>query len=448
MEESISTVITGSAPIEKNWVHLFRQSSPYINAHRGKTMVLALSGEAFEHDNFVNILHDIALLNSLGVKLVLVYGARPQIDRCLATAGITSGFHHNLRITQEEAMPHVLQAVGGLRGFLEAKLSTGIVNSPMYGAGIHVVGGNMVLARPVGVLDGIDLCYTGKVRRVDTPMLEGLLAGGAIVLVSSVGYSLTGEAFNLGYEDVAASVAMALKAEKLVMFTDNDGVLNTDSELLREVSVVQADRLLAQDSIDAEARNLLMLAASACKQGVMRSHVISYIRDGALLEELFTRDGTGTLVTAENYEQIRSACIEDIGGILELLHPLEELGILVRRSRELLETEVDNFTVDERDGSIIGCAALYAYAEERVGELACFAVSQSYRRNGRGDHLLAAIEKKAKAKGLQQLFVLTTQTEHWFRERGFEVASTEDLPQGKKITYNQQRKSKVFVKAL
>jgi amino-acid N-acetyltransferase len=437
-----------SVPAERNWVHLFRQSSPYINAHRGKTMVLALSGEAFEHDNFVNILHDIALLNSLGVRLVLVYGARPQIDRCLAQANITSGFHYNLRITQEEAMPYVLQAVGGLRGFLEARLSTGIVNSPMYGAGIRVVGGNVVLARPVGVLGGVDLCYTGKVRRVDTDMLQGLLAGGSIVLVSSVGYSLTGEAFNLSYEDVAASVAVALKAEKLVMFSDQLGVVSTEDGLIREVSVVQSDQLLAQDVLADECRNLLSLAASACKQGVIRSHIISYVRDGALLEELFTRDGIGTLVTDDNYEQIRSACIEDIGGILELLHPLEELGILVRRSRELLETEIENFTVDERDGSIIGCAALYVYAEEKVGELACFAVTQSYRRSGRGDMLLTAIEKKAKARGMRQLFVLTTQTEHWFRERGFEPASTDDLPQGKKITYNQQRKSKVFVKKL
>lgn len=432
----------------KSWVHLFRQSSPYINAHRGKTMVLALSGEAFEHENFINILHDIALLHSLGVRLILVHGARPQIDRCLDAAGFESQFHHNLRVTPEEVVPHILQAVGGLRGVLEAKLSTGVVNSPMYGSGIRVAGGNIVLARPVGVLGGVDLCYTGKVRRVDTVMLQSLLSSEAIVLISSVGYSLTGEAFNLSYEDVAASVAVAVGAEKLIMFSENEGVVRDNGELIREVGIHKAHEFLAERGLGKESSNLLALVANACRQGVSRGHVISYQKDGALLEELFTRDGIGTLITDENYEQVRSACIEDIGGILELLQPMEESGILIRRSRELLETEIDSFTVDERDGSIIGCAALYVYAEEGMGELACFVVSSQYRRSGRGDHLLNQIEKKARSRGLMQLFVLTTQTEHWFRERGFESVSADVLPKEKQATYNQQRNSKVFLKRL
>ncbi|PID43337.1 MAG: amino-acid N-acetyltransferase [Gammaproteobacteria bacterium] len=436
---------------EQDWLFWFRQSSPYINAHRGKTVVLAFSGSALEHDNLVNIIHDIVLLNSLGVRIVLVFGARPQIDFALASAGIETRIHHNLRVTPESAMPCVMQAVGGLRGKLEARLSTGTVTSPMYGAGIRVVSGNFVFARPIGVLDGIDLCYTGKVRKVDRQGISSLLDQGAIVLLPSIGYSLTGEAFNLGYEDVAASVASAMDAEKLIIFSEQQGILDSDGELVRELSLQEAEEMIRKSRIgntDGEIPGLLSQAVRAGRKGVRRSHIISYESDGALLGELFTRDGSGTMIYDDEYEQIRPATIEDIGGILDLLQPLEEKGILIRRSREKLETEIANFTVDRRDGSVIGCAALYGYPDDAIGELACFAVAASYRKEGRGDGLLRVIEKQAREKRLARLFVLTTQTEHWFRERGFQLSDVNALPEQKKASYNAQRNAKVFIKKL
>ncbi|MBD3658109.1 MULTISPECIES: amino-acid N-acetyltransferase [Marinobacter] len=431
-----------------DWVHSFRHSSPYINAHRGRTVVLTIGGDAIAGDNLINIIHDITLLSSLGVRLVVAFGARPQIQARLDSAGQSSSFHRGLRVTREHQLPLVLEAIGGLRSYLESQLSMGLVNSPMHNARIRVSSGNYVAARPVGVLDGVDFGYTGRVRRVDVTGIEKLLELGHIVLLPPLGYSPTGDAFNLSYEDVGSQVAAALQAEKLIIFTGHQGVLDEQDGLIRELTVRQASERLAANQVSGHDADLLRAACDACVKGVRRAHIISYNTDGALLEELFTRDGSGTLVSGDHYEQIRQARVEDIGGIVELIQPLEEQGILVRRSRELLETEIDRFVVAERDGTIVGCAALYHYPQEQAGELSCFAVNPSYRRAGRGDDILAMVEKLARGQGIERLFVLTTQTEHWFRERGFQLAPVESLPGPKLASYNTQRNSKVFVKAL
>lgn len=431
-----------------DWLHGFRHSSPYINAHRGRTVVLTIPGDAIEHGNFINIIHDIALLSSLGVRLVVAFGARPQIQARLDGAGAESAFAHGLRITPEHHLPMVMEAVGGLRAYLESHLSMGLVNSPMHNARIRVSSGNYVVARPVGVLEGIDFGYTGKVRRVDAGGIEKLLELGHIVLLPPMGYSPTGDLFNLSYEDVGSQVAAALQAEKLLVFIDDQGLLDEDGSLIRELSARQASERLAAGMVTGHDAELLRAACDACVKGVRRAHIISYVEDGALLEEMFTRDGSGTLVSGDNYEQIRQARVEDIGGILELIQPLEEQGILVRRSREMLETEIDRFVVAERDGTIVGCAALYSYPDEAAGELSCFAVDPSYRRAGRGDDILAMVEKLARGHGLHKLFVLTTQTEHWFRERGFQPSTVQSLPGPKLASYNTQRNSKVFFKPL
>ncbi|MGP4845150.1 amino-acid N-acetyltransferase [Marinobacter sp. 1Y8] len=431
-----------------DWLHGFRHSSPYINAHRGRTVVLTLGGDALAHENLINIIHDITLLSSLGVRLVVAFGARPQIQERFDQAGMDSTFCDGLRVTPEDQLPLVIEAASALRAHLESRLSMGLVNSPMHGARIRVSSGNFVSARPVGVLEGVDFGYTGKVRRVDTAGIESLLELGHIVLLPPLGYSPTGDVFNLSYENVGSQVASALKAEKLIVFTDEDGVLNEDGSLIRELTVRQARELLQRSSLEGHDADLIRAACDACVRGVRRSQVISFVRDGALLEELFTRDGSGTLVSDDDYEQIRRAVVEDIGGILGLIQPLEEQGILVRRSREMLETEVDRFTVVERDGTIVGCAALHEYPEEKSGELSCFAVDPEYRRSGRGDEILEMVEKTARERGVERLFVLTTQTEHWFRERGFEPSSVQALPGPKLASYNVQRNSKVFVKRL
>jgi amino-acid N-acetyltransferase len=426
-------------------IRWFRNSAPYINAHRGRTFVLMLGGEAAEHPNFANIIHDIALLNSLGIRLVLVHGARPQIAARLQQAGVESSFHEGIRITDNDALGLAKQAIGALRTEIEARLSMGLPNSPMQGAGIRVSGGNFITARPMGVVDGIDFLHTGRVRRVDTAAIKGKLDAGDIVLVSPMGYSPTGEVFNLSLEDVAVHTAAELSADKLLLFGGAPGIVQPGGELVRQCDLGEALRLLRQVE-DQEQRRLLQTARQACTAGVSRCQVISFSEDCALLQELFTHDGSGTLVGSDDFEQARAANIDDVGGILELIEPLEREGILVKRSREMLETEIGHFRVLERDGRIIACAALYPFPEHGSGELACIVTHPDYRGSHRGQRLLHELEQDATGLGLDRLFVLTTQTSHWFIEQGFVETDLDDLPSERQSLYNLQRNSKVLLK--
>lgn len=425
-----------------DYVKWFRHSTPYINTHRERTFVVLLPGEAIAHPNFNNIINDIMLLNSLGVRLVLVHGSRPQIEERLAVRGFDSRYHRDLRITDSDTLGCVMDAVGSLRIAIEARLCT----LAGQGSRLRVVSGNFVTAKPIGVIDGVDLHHTGEVRRIDRKAISRHLDDASIVLLSSIGYSPTGEVFNLACEDVAISAASALEADKLILFGPDTGIFDADGQLLRELKPSRALPLLAALG-NSLAGSLLSAACKACNHGLRRSHIISYAEDGAMLTELFTRDGGGTLVTQEPFEKVRTATIEDVAGLLELLQPLEEAGILVRRSREVLETEIDQFTLVERDGMIIGCAALYPL-DEHSAELACVAIHPDYRHGGRGDQLLEHVETQARARSLTTLFVLTTRTAHWFRERGFEPSSVARLPQQRASLYNYQRNSKVFEKSL
>ena len=430
-----------------DYVNWLRHASPYINAHRDCTFVVMLPGEGVAHPNFGNIVHDLVLLHSLGVRLVLVHGSRPQIEARLAARGLTPRYHRNLRVTDGPTLECVVEAVGGLRLGIEARLSMDMAASPMQGARLRVAGGNLVTARPIGVVDGVDYQHTGLVRRIDRKGIERLLDERRIVLLSSLGYSPTGEIFNLACEDVAMSAAIDLQADKLILFGAERGLLDAAGQLVRELRPQQAAAHLERLGSDYQGE-LLDAAAQACRGGVRRSHIVSYVEDGALLNELFTRDGGGTLVAQEQFEQLREAGIDDVGGLLELIRPLEEQGILVRRSREVLEREIGQFSIVERDGLIIACAALYPVPESDWGELACLAVHPDYRQGGRGDQLLERIEQRARAQGLKTLFVLTTRTAHWFQERGFKPSSVERLPPARASLYNFQRQSKVFEKPL
>ena len=430
-----------------DYVNWLRHATPYINTHRDCTFVVMLPGDVVDHANFGNIVHDLVLLHSLGVRLVLVYGSRPQIETRLAERGLTSHFYNNLRITDGPTLDCVIDAVGQLRITIEARLSMDMAASPMQGSRLRVSGGNFVTARPIGVLDGIDYQHTGEVRRIDRRGIGRLLDERSIVLLSSLGYSPTGEIFNLSCEDVATRAAIELKADKLVLFGSTAGLLDEQGKLVRELRPQQVPAHMLRLGSDYQAE-LLDAAAQACRGGVKRSHMVSYAEDGSLLTELFTRDGSGTLVDQEQFESLREATIEDVGGLLDLITPLEEQGVLVRRSREMLEREIAQFSIVERDGLIIACAALYPIADSDAGELACLAVNPEYRHGRRGDELLERIEQRARQLGLKTLFVLTTRTAHWFRERGFVPSTVERLPVARASLYNFQRNSKVFEKQL
>lgn len=457
MTDKKSNNIDASCNDEKKNQHVdwFRQSAPYIHTHRGRTFVILFGGEAVEDSGFPHLIHDIALLSSLGVRIVLIHGARPQIEKQLTALNIESEFADNLRITLNENMPAVEQAIGQVRMSIEAQLSMGLPNTPMAGASLNVVSGNFVTAQPYGIHNGIDFGQTGNVRNINADAIDQHLQNNNIVLISPIGYSPTGEIFNLRAEDVATDTASALKADKLIFVMENNGVTDINGNLLQQLNLPQAETWFkkhrSKDQISKVNRDTqihLHNAAQACREGVRRVHLLSRKIDGSLLLELYTRDGIGTLVTAENYEGLRHATIDDIGGILELIAPLEEQGILVKRSREQLELDINNFTVIERDGMIIACAAFLTFSENNVAELACLAVHEDYQVHGRGDDLLQHIEWQAKKNHLKKLFTLTTQTMHWFIERGFIECSIDDLPVEKQLLYNFQRNSKVLCKNL
>ena len=440
-------------PIKKpnpdTFVDWFRSSSPYIHAHRGRTFVIVFGGEAVADASFSNLIHDIALLHGLGVNLVLVHGARPQVEQRLKAQNVQMQYINGLRVTDDAALACVKEAVGIVRVEIEALLSMGLANSPMAGARIRVASGNFVVARPLGVRDGVDYCHTGEVRRIDTDAIRRQLETQAIALIPPLGYSPTGEVFNLCAADLGAAIATALGADKLISLVEGKGLVDSQNRLIGNIIAREAEvMLVSQKDLAEDVVQYLRAAINACRRGVRRIHLLGRELDGVLLRELFTRDGAGTLITAEPYEETRVACIDDVGGILELLAPLEEDGKLVRRSRDLLETEINRFTVVERDGMVIACTALYPYENESLAELACLAVHPDYQNSRRGESLLQHMESRARSLGIEGLFVLTTQATHWFRERGFEALSLQKLPMEKRQLYNYRRNAKVFFKKL
>jgi amino-acid N-acetyltransferase len=440
---------------DNDFVAALRGSAPYVHAHNGRVFVIAFGGEAAERPDFDQLIYDVALLHSLGVKLVLIHGARPQVDTELSVRDISSDYVDGLRVTDGPALDCVMAAVGRLRMEIEAKLSTSLASTSMGGARLKVASGNWITGKPVGVRQGVDMQYTGDVRRVDVASIRANLEADRICLISPIGYSPTGEIFNLRAEDVATAVAAAIAADKLIFLVPSDPAkwpLADKAGDAGQMAVAEAEAMLRDakgDDLSPEDRGCLVSVTTAARGGVERVHLIFMGRDGALLRDLYTRDGSGLMFYAdEGYESIRDATIDDVGGILGLIQPLEESGVLVPRPREQLEQEIGNFNVMVRDGMVIACAALFPFKESHAGELACVAVHPEYRGHGRAATLLKRLEAEARQQGLKKLFSLTTAAPHWFVERGFAQGKIEDLPVQKQRFYNFQRNSLVLVKAL
>jgi len=429
------------------FVEWFRAAAPYIHAFRGKTFVIAFGGDTLLREDFVDLIHDVNLLNALGVRLVLVHGVRPQVEARLAQRGLSARYVKGLRVTDSEALACVKEAVGAVRVEIETLLSLGLPNTPMAGAEIRVASGNYVIAQPAGVVGGVDTQFTGQVRKVNNGAIRERVSDGDIVLLSPLGYSPTGEVFNLTLEEVATATAVAIGADKLIFILDHGDTVNADGDRIDQLTAAEAQKM-ARSLPDGDMKLYLPHAARACKAGVARVHLVSADAEGALLVELFTHGGVGTMVTRESVDILRPANIDDVGGILQLIEPLEADGTLVRRERERLEQEIGQFIVNEFDGRIVGCVALYPFTDAQSGEMACLAVDPDFRDGGRGAALLDSAVTQAKKNGLKHLFVLTTRTTHWFIEHGFTLASPDDLPSIRKEMYNWQRRSKVLVKAL
>jgi amino-acid N-acetyltransferase len=437
------------------FVPWFRAVAPYIHAYRGKTFVVAMAGELIAAGKLNAFVQDLAILHAMGIKLVLVHGFRPQVNEQLAAKGHVSRFHKGQRITDAVALDAAQEAAGQLRFEIEAAFSQGLPNTPMANATVRVVSGNFLTARPVGIVDGIDHLHSGLVRRVDHGAIRRAIDIGAVVLLSPFGFSPTGEAFNLMMEDVATATAVALQTDKLVFVTEVPGVHEVlddpDSPIDTELSLAEAKRLLATLPTPMQPTDIahyLGYCARACAGGVERSHILPFAADGALLLEVFTHDGIGTMVVDEKLESLREATVDDVGGILQLIEPFERDGTLARRERTEIERDIASFTVIEHDGIIFGCAALAPYAEQRTGEMAALTVSPLSQGQGDGERILKRIEQRAKTMGLESIFVLTTRTMHWFIKRGFQQVEADWLPDARKRKYNWDRRSQVLVKKI
>jgi len=441
------------------FVPWFRAVAPYIHAYRGKTFVVGLAGEAIAAGKLTVFAQDLAILHAMGLKLVLVHGFRPQVTEQLALKGHVSRYHRGVRITDPVALDAAQEAAGQLRFEIEAAFSQGLPNTPMANSTVRVVSGNFLTARPVGIVDGVDFQHSGLVRRVDSVAIRRAIEGGALVLLSPFGFSPTGEAFNLTMEDVATSTAIALQADKLVFITEVPGILERlskgapegDDAVDTELALADARRLLAElppPGQPSDPAFYLQHCVRACEAGVERSHILPFATDGALLLEVFTHDGVGTMVVDEKLESLREASSDDVAGIIQLIEPFERDGTLVRRDRHEIERDVANYSVVEHDGIIFGCAALYPYPESRTAEMAALTVSPLSQGQGDGERLLKRIEQRARAAGLETLFVLTTRTMHWFIKRGFVQVDPDWLPDARKRKYNWDRRSQVLVKKL
>jgi amino-acid N-acetyltransferase len=437
----------------EDFVRWLRAVAPYIHAFRGKTFVVGLSGELVAAGKLNTFVQDLGLLTAMGMRIVVVHGSRPQVAEQLRLRGVEGSYANGLRITDDIALECAKEASGEIRLDLEAAFSQGLPNTPMAHSTVRVLSGNFILAKPIGIVNGVDHLHTGLVRKVDANSIRLALESGAVVLLSPLGFSPTGEAFNLAMEDVATSTAMALDAEKLIFVTESAGVptsIASDGEkkVLGEISEQSAKKLLAAGDLNPEALYYLREALRACEGGVARAHIVPYEIDGSILLELFQHDGVGSMLVEETLESLRDATPDDMGGILAIIRPLEEQGVLAKRDHAQMERDIEKFSVIEHDGVIFGCAALYAYPEAAIGEMACLAVSQAVQSQGDGERLLKAIEQRAKAAGLKKLFVLTTRTMHWFLKRGFKPSSIDELPESKRSSYNWARRSQVFMKDL
>ncbi|RQM23881.1 hypothetical protein B5M09_001043 [Aphanomyces astaci] len=453
-------------PKLNSFTEMFRSMSPYINVHRGTTMVIHLCGDLIESPLFPTTMQDIALLNSFGIQIILVAGSRPQIDTRLVHRDIPHVVKRGYRVTDADVLACAMDAAGSVRFRIESALGRGILNAPGDRQTISISSGNYVLAQPVGVRGGVDykvltcvslglmphfrsVQFSGEVRRVNDKKINAALDGGDIVLLSDIAYSASGEVFHILSEQIAAKCAVQMNADKLIFLHDGEVMVDVrNHQVVHTLLIRQAQQYLELASLDPTLNpnfiSYLKHATKSCISGVKRSHLVSRHTNGALLQELFTRDGEGIMISKEMYEGVRMARSADIPSIMRLIQPMLDDDILVSRSQEQIESNVHMFTVVERDGAIIACCTLQPY-ESNFAEMACVAVDPAYRKLGKGNALLGFILRKASAMGVKSLFVLTTRTSHWFMERGFAPAQVTDLPRTKQASIDPTRQSKVYI---
>jgi amino-acid N-acetyltransferase len=447
-----SSVDTSDATAQSSFIQNFRLSAKYINLFNQNIFVIALSGYVFNEDQFEKIAQDINILHSLKIKVILVYGARPQVESVLVKNKIPVRLVKNMRVTSSAALKHVIEVNGAIRNKIEATLST--IKS--VSEGMRLSSGNFLTAMPVGIIDGIDMESTGKIRGVDVESIKNKLNHHEIVIVSPIGYSPIGQIFNLSYEQTAANIAVAINADKLIYYVDANGILNERGELIPELTSEKAHKLISHieekpspesaQNLSYDDFNILKSSVFAIKNKIKKVHLINRNIDGSLIEELFTEKGSGTILTEFALENFRKATEGDLKDIYRILFPLEKRKIFIERDLTQIKGMINQFYVLEHDKKFVGCVSLNSFKESL--ELASFSIEPKYQRLGFGKKLLKFCELEAKKLKYDEIFILTTQSEHWFAENGFKEKSKELMPTFKKKTYQSERNSKYLTKKL
>ena len=412
----------------------------YVPQFREKPFVVAVDGAAVAHENFGNILMDVAVLWSLNIRTVLVHGASVQIRALAAERGLEPSDLEGSGVTDAATLDLALSAATRL---------THEILEGLAAADLRAAASNAVTAHPLGILKGVDHLFTGKVERVDTAFLQTLLASGIVPVVPPLGVDGEGRTFRVNSDAVALEAAKALQAVKLVYITMSDGLL-VDLAVARQLSVRELKEALARGAVDPGHVSKARHAVAACEAGVPRVHVINGGVDDGLLAEVFSNEGIGTLVYANDYQQIRSARRSDVRAIQQLIRSSIEKDELAPRSRASIEKELAAYFIFEVDGNPIACVALHPYPVERKGELACLYVRPSHENQGIGKKLVQFVESKAREAGLTQLLALSTQAFSFFQSKGgFAEGTPDDLPPARRARYEQSgRRSKVLVKKL
>lgn len=417
-------------------INTLRIAAPYIYAHKDSTFVISLPIEIITSDTLSDLIQDLALMQTLGIRLVIVFG--------------TGLFNQQQPgVINQNKMTKLQHLIGEKQTLLESLFSTGLVNTPMAGMKLTTVSGNFVVAKPVGIVSGIDQQYRGEVRRIAVHAIKQQLGIGNIVLLSSLGYSPSGECFYIDEFQLAAAIATSLGCEKLIFLSHEKILLDSRKQRLKFLNLTAAHQLLKRrKSLSRSMRIYLELAIQTCVDQVARIHILSCSQPGVLLQELFSHDGAGTLISDDRYDAIRAATINDVGGIQSLLQPLENKGILLARSVEQIERNLEHYVVIERDGFVIACAALIPYQQQQCAELASIAVHQEFQHEGYGTLLIKFLEAKSIQLKMDKVFVLTTCALHWFYDNGYKKSQLASIPTHRQKVYTRERNSTVLVKRL
>ena len=412
----------------------------YIPQFREKTFVLAIDGAIVTDENFIMLLQDVAVLRSLNIRVVLVHGASAQIKALAEKSGVTASNGDGTGITDAATLQIAMDAANRLTHEILEGLAAN---------DLRAVCPNAIVAHPLGIIQGVDHLFTGKVERVDTELLTTLLAHGIVPVIPPLGFDGDGKTYRVNSDSAAVAVAEALKAAKLIYVTALDGIL-VQGRLIRQMLVADLESVLAlqKNDIAPEQLSKALHAVQACKAGIPRVHVINGKVDEGLLAEVFSNEGIGTLVYANEYQQIRRALKKDVRAIQLLTKQGVETAELVKRTRAMIEKNLADYFIFEIDKNPVACVALHVFPEQKKGELACLYVSASHENRGIGKKLIQFIENKAREMNLAEMFALSTQTFAYFQSKGgFTEGTPDDLPPVRREKYDQSgRNSKVLVK--